>query len=73
MLVIFHHRGAAACVSTRRSTGDSPHVKIGLECAQAIESFGRGTLSYRPLVRKLEGQPDQITHPYRFLVTSGRP
>jgi hypothetical protein len=27
-----------------------PHAKIGLECAQVVESFGRGALSYRPLV-----------------------
>jgi hypothetical protein len=27
-----------------------PHVKIGLECAQAVESFGRGT-RYLPLVQ----------------------
>jgi hypothetical protein len=30
-----------------------PHVKIGLECAQVIESFGRGTLSYRPLAPEI--------------------
>jgi len=49
----------------RRSTGTGypcvdqeihcrlPHVKIGLECAQVIEGFGRGTLSYRPLVSEI--------------------
>ena len=29
------------------------HVKIRLECAQVIGSFGRGTLSYRPLVPQI--------------------
>jgi hypothetical protein len=60
---------SAACVSTRRSTADCTHVKIGLECAQVIERFGRGISSYRLLVRQI-GRAARPNHPRIFAFLS---
>jgi hypothetical protein len=46
-------------------------VKIGLECAQVIGSFGPGTLSYRPFVPpNWKGSLTKLPTLIRVLVTS---
>jgi hypothetical protein len=41
-----------------------PHAKIGPECAQAIESFGRGALSYPLVPQNWNGSLTKSPHPY---------